>query len=92
MKHRVAIPSPLRSYCAGAAAVTITCAADAPSLGDVLGALDAAHPGIRFRMQDEQGHLRPHIKVFINADVVRDLATPVPPGADVMIVAALSGG
>ena len=92
MNHRVAIPSPLRSYCAGAAAVTVACAADSPSLGDVLAALEAAHPGIRFRMLDEQGHLRPHIKVFVAADVERDLAVRVPPGADIMIVAALSGG
>ena len=92
MNHRVAIPSPLRSYCAGAATVTVACAADSPSLGDVLAALEAAHPGIRFRMQDEQGHLRPHIKVFVDADVERDLAVRIPPGADIMIVAALSGG
>ena len=92
MNHRVAIPSPLRSYCAGAATVTIACAADSPSLSDVLAALETAHPGIRFRMQDEQGHLRPHIKVFVDADVERDLAAPIPPGAEVMIVAALSGG
>ena len=92
MNHRVAIPSPLRSYCAGAATVTVACAADSPSLGDSLTALESAHPGILFRMQDEQGRLRPHIKVFIGADVERDLAAPIPPGAEVMIVAALSGG
>jgi predicted phage tail protein len=92
LDHRVAIPSPLRSYTAGAATVTVACAADAPSLGDVLAALEAAHPGIRFRMQDEQGHLRPHIKVFVDADVERDLAVRIPRGADIMIVAALSGG
>jgi len=92
VNHRVAIPSPLRSYCAGAATVTVACAADSPSLGDVLAALDSAYPGIRFRMQDEQGHLRPHIKVFVDADVERDLAVRIPSGADIMIVAALSGG
>lgn len=92
MNHRVAIPSPLRSYCAGAATVTVACAGDSPSLGDVLAALESDYPGIRFRMQDEQGHLRPHIKVFVDADVERDLAVRVPPGADIMIVAALSGG
>jgi len=92
VNHRVAIPSPLRSYCAGAATVTVACAADSPSLGDVLAALESDYPGIRFRMQDEQGHLRPHIKVFIDADVERDLAVRIPPGAEIMIVAALSGG
>jgi molybdopterin synthase sulfur carrier subunit len=92
LNYRVAIPSPLRSYCAGAATVTIACAAEAPTLGDLLSALESAHPGIRFRVQDEQGRLRPHIKVFVDADVERNLAARVTPGADIMIVAALSGG
>ena len=43
-------------------------------------------------MLDEQGKLRPHIKVFINDSVERNTATTLPPNADVMIVAALSGG
>lgn len=92
MKFRVAIPSPLRSYCAGAATVTIACAAESPTLGDLLAGLESAHPGMRFRMLDEQGKLRPHIKVFVNDAVERNLTTYLPPGADVMIVAALSGG
>jgi len=89
---RVAIPSPLRSYCDGAAAVMIACAASNPTLGDLLADLDSAHPGIRFRMLDEQGKLRPHIKVFVNAAVERNPDALLPPHADVMIVAALSGG
>ena len=92
MNYRVAIPSPLRSDCGGATTVTIACATASPTLGDLLAALDSAHPGIRFRMQDEQGKLRPHIKVFVGSAVERNLAIPVPPGADIMIVAALSGG
>jgi hypothetical protein len=92
LNYRVAIPSPLRSYCAGAATVTVACAAESPTLGDLLSALESGHPGILFRMQDEQGRLRPHIKVFVDADVERNLAARVPPGADIMIVAALSGG
>jgi len=92
LDYRIAIPSPLRSYCAGAATVTIACAVESPTLGDLLAALESAHPGIRFRIKDEQGCLRPHIKVFIDADVERNLAAPIPPGANIMIVAALSGG
>ncbi len=92
MDFRIALPSPLRSYCDGAAAVTIACASDTPTLGDLLAELDAEHPGIRFRMQDEQGKLRPHIKIFVNAAVERDPKAFLPPRADVMIVAALSGG
>jgi len=72
--------------------VTIACTAESPTLGDLLAGLDSAHPGMRFRMQDEQGKLRPHIKVFVNADVERNPAAMLPRDADVMIVAALSGG
>ena len=43
-------------------------------------------------MLDEQGALRPHIQVFVNAAVQRNPAAILPPHADVMIVAALSGG
>jgi hypothetical protein len=92
VNYRVEIPSPLRSYCGGAATVTVACALPAPSLGDLLAGLESAHPGILFRMQDEQGKLRPHIQVFVDATAQRNLAAPIPPGADIMIVAALSGG
>ena len=43
-------------------------------------------------MIDEQGNVRPHIKLFVGNDVTRDLAAPIPSGATLMIVAALSGG
>jgi molybdopterin synthase sulfur carrier subunit len=92
LEFRVAIPSPLRSYCDGAAAVIVSCRGNSATLSDLLAGLDSAHPGIRFRMQDEQGKLRPHIQVFINAAVQRDPSAILPPHADVMIVAALSGG
>jgi sulfur-carrier protein len=92
---RVRVPSPLRSY-TGAAEVAIAVPVLAPelppTLGGVLAALDGAYPGIRFRMIDEQGHVRPHIKLFVDTALTRDLATPLPAGSSVMIVAALSGG
>ncbi len=92
MNYRVALPSPLRSYSAGAEVVVVGCASASPRLKDVLDGLDADYPGIRFRMLDEQGKLRPHIKIFVNADVQRDPNALLPPNAEVMIVAALSGG
>ena len=92
MEFRVAIPSPLRSYCDGASAVTIRCDSATPTLRDLLAGLESSYPGIRFRMQDEQGKLRPHIQVFVNARVQRDPGALLPPAAEVMIVAALSGG
>ena len=54
---RVAIPSQLRSYTAGAARVTVAVDADPPRLADVFAGLEAAYPGIRFRMVDEAGRV-----------------------------------
>jgi molybdopterin converting factor small subunit len=93
---RVRIPSPLRSYTDGEAEVSVAVLVLAPelppTLASVLAALERRYRGIRFRIVDEQGRMRPHVKVFVGAEAVRDLATAVPAGEDVMIVAALSGG
>jgi hypothetical protein len=88
----VAIPTPLRSYTGGLAEVTVRVTAAAPTLADVFAELDAAHPGIRFRMVDEAGRMRPHVQVFVDAVVERNPAAALVPGARIMLVGALSGG
>jgi molybdopterin converting factor small subunit len=84
---RVLIPTSLRSY-------TRVSRVDATgaTLGDVLADLDRQFPGIRFRMLDEQDQLRPHMRVFVNGEAIRDPAQPLQPTDDVSIVQALSGG
>lgn len=92
---RVRIPSPLRSYTGAAetdVAVPVLAPELPPTLRGVLAALDLGYPGIRFRIIDEQGNVRRHIKVFVGSRLARDLSTPIPAGDEVMIVAALSGG
>jgi len=89
---RVRIPGLLRSYTGGAEIVDVELDAAAPSVAAALAALDARFPGIAFRLVDEQGAIRPHIKLFVGRGIARDLATPIPPGAELMIVGALSGG
>jgi sulfur-carrier protein len=84
---RVRIPTPLRSY-TGAAVVDAEGSTVAAALED----LDRRFPGIRFRMVDEQGRLRQHMKVFVGADMTRDLSTAVPDGVELTIMQALSGG
>ena len=64
----------------------------ADACADVLAGLEAAYPGIRFRMIDEQGRVRPHIQLFVGSALPRDLRTPFHAGATIMIVGALSGG
>ena len=85
----VRIPSVLRSYTGGAEAVEIAAPA---TLGGAVDALDVRFPGLRFRIIDEQHAVRPHIKLFIDGALLRDLAAPIPAARELMIVGALSGG
>ncbi|HEX5864433.1 MAG TPA: MoaD/ThiS family protein [Casimicrobiaceae bacterium] len=85
---RVLIPNPLRSYTSNAAAVD----ALGTTLGELTEDLDVRYPGMRFRVIDEQGQIRAHIKFFVNGSQKRSLAEPLSDGDDVMIVCALSGG
>lgn len=92
---RVRIPSPLRSYTGSAevgVAVPVLAPELPPTVSGVLASLNLNYPGIRFRIVDEQGKVRPHIKLFVGPDATRDLGAHIPSGATLMIVAALSGG
>ena len=93
---QVRIPGLLRSYTAGAECVEIEVPVAAgggqPRLADGLAALDTRFPGLRFRIIDEQGNIRPHIKLFVDGAQSRHLGAPLPAGAELMIVGALSGG
>jgi molybdopterin converting factor small subunit len=84
---KVHIPSALRSYTESSEAE-----ASGSTLGAVLADLDRRYAGIRFRMIDEQDRIRPHIRIFVNGDQVRDLAQPLRTTDEVVIVQALSGG
>lgn len=84
----VRIPDPLRSYTDRARVVE----ADGDTVAALLADLDRRYPGIRFRMVDEQNRIRPHMRVFVNDESVRDLATPLSDRDEVTIMQALSGG
>jgi sulfur-carrier protein len=65
------------------------------TLRQVLDGYFARHPEVRSYVLDEHGGLRPHVVIFIGADRASDrvrLADRVPPGAEVWIMQALSGG
>ena len=84
----VLIPSPLRSYTQNKARVEI----EGETLDALLYNLNQVYPGIRFRMIDEQEQIRAHIKIFVNREQMRTLASPLQKNDEVMIVCALSGG
>lgn len=62
------------------------------TLAELLGDLERQYSGIRFRMIDEQGRVRRHIRIFINGAQVDDLSQALDPADEVVIVQALSGG
>ncbi len=84
---QVLIPSPLLSY-TGKPRVS----ARGASLGEVLADLDRQFPGLRFRVVDEQGRLRRHVRFFLEGEQVFDLGVPLRDDQELIIVQALSGG
>lgn len=85
---KVHIPTPLRSYTDGEAEAT----AHGSTIAELLEDLDLRHPGIRFRVVDEQGRLRPHMRVFVNRAIERDLDLAVAESDEVVLMQSLSGG
>jgi molybdopterin converting factor small subunit len=85
---KVRIPTPLRSYTDQRSSVEV----EGETVAELLDSLERRYPGIRFRMVDEQGRLRKHMKVFVDDEAIRDLATPVTGAGEVTIMQALSGG
>lgn len=84
---KVHIPSALRSYTEQS-----EIEASGATLAAVLTDLERTYPGIRFRMIDEQEKIRPHIRIFVNGEQVRDLLQALNAKDEVVIVQALSGG
>jgi molybdopterin synthase sulfur carrier subunit len=65
------------------------------SVGEALAGLGALHPGVRDRVLDERGQVRPHVNVFVGKESIRytgGLATPLGPEAELHIFPAVSGG
>lgn len=91
MSVTVRVPTTLRTLTGGASEVEL----DGATVGDVLGALEAKHPGFSERILDADGGLRRFVNVFVADDDVRfldGLATPVPDGETVAIIPAVAGG
>jgi len=84
---KVLIPSPLRSY-TGESEVE----AEGATMAALLLDLDRRYPGLRFRMIDEQGRMRRHMRFFVNGEQTFDMMRPLTPADSVQIVQALSGG
>jgi sulfur-carrier protein len=91
MSVSVRVPTQLRTLTGGAGEIPV----EGATVGEVLKALDAAHPGFGERLFDDTGALRRFVNVFLADEDVRfldGLATPVADGQVVSIVPAVAGG
>ena len=89
----VELPSALQPFAAGSQVVEVErpCA----TVRDALAAVAERWPGVRDRVVDEQGAVRPHVNVFVNEDNSRfrgGLDAPLADGSRILIVPAVSGG
>lgn len=85
---KVHVGSVLYGYTGGASEVE----ARGRTVAAVLDDLERRHPGIRFRVVDEQERVRPHMRLFLDEAPVRDLAQPVGTARVLHVLGALSGG
>lgn len=88
---KVRIPTPLRPVTGGQGEVTIK----GTTVAEVIDNLNAAHPGLKERLCDEQGEVRRFVNIYVNEEDIRFLdgkQTVLKDGDEVSIVPAIAGG
>ncbi len=87
----VRLPSQLYEQAGGRRVI----AAPAGTVREVIEALEASAPGLRFHLCEETGELRSFVNVFLDGVNIRNLdglTTAVPAGATLMIFPSVAGG
>ena len=84
----VVLPNPLLALFPGSVPRVEVAAS---TVGEVFDALDARWPGMGDRLRDSTPAVRRHINVFVDGKRAT-LGTPLPPGAEVFVLTAISGG
>ena len=87
----VFIPAVLRPAVGGAKSIEL----DGATVGDLVTALLARHPGLGGQLLTPDGELNRFVNVYVNGQDVRyldGLATPVADGDEVRLLPAMAGG
>ncbi|HUR49355.1 MAG TPA: ubiquitin-like small modifier protein 1 [Acidimicrobiales bacterium] len=87
----VRVPTQLRSLTGGSNRVEV----EAGTVGDVVNALETAHPGFAERLLDDKGAVRRYVNLFVDDEDIRfaqGLATQVKDGQTISVVPAVAGG
>ena len=88
---KVRIPTPLRPLTRGQGEVET----QGINVAELIENLNAAHPGVKERLCDENGDLRRFVNVYVNEDDIRFLKgkeTALKDGDEVSFVPAIAGG
>lgn len=91
MSVSIQIPTALRSYTDGQAAVTVA----GHTAGEALDALTASYPSLARHLRTEDGKLRSFVNVYLNDEDIRFLEkerTVVKAGDTLVIVPSIAGG
>jgi len=87
----IAIPTALRGFTGGRAAVAV----QASTVGEALAALIAAHPALAPHLYDAAGALRSFVNIYVNDEDIRQrdrIATRLADGDSISIIPAIAGG
>lgn len=88
---KILIPTPLRQFTGGADTVVATGA----TVGELMGALLAAHPDLKKNLYNDEGKLRSFVNIYVNDEDIRYLAkeaSAVADGDTVSIIPSIAGG
>ncbi len=88
---KIAIPTALRQYAGGVAAVE----AEGATIGQLLASVTAQHPELKKHLYDANGKLRSFVNVFVNDEDIRHQQqenTPVSDSDEISIIPAIAGG
>lgn len=91
MTVKVLIPTPLQKFTNNQA--TLEC--EGGNIVELLDKIEAACPGIKARLCDDQGELRRFVNFYVNSEDIRFLEgkdTALNDGDEVSIVPAVAGG
>lgn len=92
---RVILPGMLRDLVGGVAEIEVESPTESQTVAELLDRAFSEHHILDAKVRDERGQIRRHVKVFVNGeDATRGegIAAPVPAGARVHIINAVSGG
>ena len=92
---RVILPGMLRDLVGGVSEIEVESPSESQTVAQLLDRAFAEHRVLDGKVRDERGEIRRHVKVFVNGeDATRGagVGTPVPAGARVHIINAVSGG